>query len=78
MSPKKFGLSGMLFAILSLLISSSTHGQTPVKNVVLFHGAFADGSGWKVSTIQLPTLQFNFYSTIKIQLQWTLKPKKVI
>jgi len=30
-----------------MLSVQNVHGQTPVKNIVLVHGAFADGSGWK-------------------------------
>lgn len=39
-----------MFAVLlfSFLTASTSNAQTPtVKNVVLVHGAFADGSGWK-------------------------------
>jgi pimeloyl-ACP methyl ester carboxylesterase len=38
-----------LVAIASIMLISATyvHGQTPVKNIVLVHGAFADGSGWE-------------------------------
>ena len=36
------------FAILAaLLFTSVTYAQGPVKNIVLVHGAFADGSGWE-------------------------------
>lgn len=27
--------------------STASSGSNPVKNVVLVHGAFADGSGWR-------------------------------
>lgn len=37
-----------MIAIVSLLLTSTvTRSQTPVKNIVLVHGAFADGSGWE-------------------------------
>jgi len=36
------------FAILAaLLFADVTYAQGPVKNIVLVHGAFADGSGWE-------------------------------
>ena len=36
-------------ALLTLLMTGTTllHAQAPVKNIVLVHGAFADGSGWQ-------------------------------
>jgi pimeloyl-ACP methyl ester carboxylesterase len=34
-------------ATIMMLAVKNVHGQTPVKNIVLVHGAFADGSGWK-------------------------------
>ena len=39
----------LVIAIASIMLISSIniHGQTPAKNIVLVHGAFADGSGWK-------------------------------
>jgi len=42
---KLMGIPIMLFILLSL--STSVMSQTSVKNVVLVHGAFADGSGWE-------------------------------
>ena len=37
-----------LLALLFLILAGlSTSAQTPVKNIVLVHGAFADGSGWE-------------------------------
>jgi pimeloyl-ACP methyl ester carboxylesterase len=39
---------GIAFALLALLYVTTIQAQnTPVKNVVLVHGAWADGSGWK-------------------------------
>lgn len=40
-----------LVAIASIMLISSTYvqGQAPVKNIVLVHGAFADGSGWEAT-----------------------------
>ena len=41
--------AGIAFALLALLYVTTIQAQnTPVKNVVLVHGAWADGSGWKV------------------------------
>jgi pimeloyl-ACP methyl ester carboxylesterase len=39
------GISTMILA--SVFASNLLFAQTPVKNVVLVHGAFADGSGWE-------------------------------
>ena len=40
---------GIAFALLAPLYVTTIQAQnTPVKNVVLVHGAWADGSGWKV------------------------------
>jgi hypothetical protein len=39
---------GIAFALLAPLYVTTIQAQnTPVKNVVLVHGAWADGSGWK-------------------------------
>jgi pimeloyl-ACP methyl ester carboxylesterase len=60
-------------AITALLTSSVAHAQqaAPVKNIVLVHGAFVDGSGWKpvyeilvskgyhVSVVQQPLTSFD-------------------
>ena len=46
----KWKNSGFVLAILMLIAvfsSNSVSAQSHVKNVVLVHGAFADGSGWK-------------------------------
>ncbi|AXA43256.1 alpha/beta fold hydrolase [Rhizobium leguminosarum] len=48
----KFALIGALAAAGALLVNNSASAQTipdtqAVKNVVLVHGAFADGSGWR-------------------------------
>ena len=46
LTPQKIvAIPVMLFAI--LLLHTAVIAQTPVKNVVLVHGAFADGSGWE-------------------------------
>jgi pimeloyl-ACP methyl ester carboxylesterase len=37
----------MIAALLFVWCAGATHAQTPVKNIVLVHGAFADGSGWE-------------------------------
>lgn len=34
-------------ATIMMLSANNVYGQTPAKNIVLVHGAFADGSGWK-------------------------------
>lgn len=39
-------LKGITFLAV-LLFTSTAYAQTPVKNIVLVHGAFADGSGWE-------------------------------
>lgn len=36
-----------LFAFLLFSTATRSAAQTPVKNIVLVHGAFADGSGWE-------------------------------
>jgi pimeloyl-ACP methyl ester carboxylesterase len=45
MPQKLVGVSIMMFIF--LLFNITVFGQKPVKNVVLVHGAFADGSGWE-------------------------------
>src|SRR5688572_27332746 len=42
-------IAGSLLAALFLLLSTGSQAQssTPVKNILLVHGAFADGSGWE-------------------------------
>ena len=42
-----FGVSRMLLTFFLSVMVGIAFGQTPVKNVVLVHGAFADGSGWE-------------------------------
>jgi pimeloyl-ACP methyl ester carboxylesterase len=39
-------ITSMIIGIL-MMSTSSAWSQTPVKNIVLVHGAFADGSGWE-------------------------------
>ena len=46
-SPKRIGAISFLMSFLILMFINSSYAQTPVKNVVLVHGAFADGSGWE-------------------------------
>src|SRR4030095_3858789 len=42
----------VFFLIVSVMLISSVQSVAQVKNIVLVHGAFADGSGWqKVYTI---------------------------
>src|ERR1700759_5515105 len=46
----KWKISGFVLSLLitaTLLSVQVLNAQTPIKNVVLVHGAFADGSGWK-------------------------------
>lgn len=43
---KKTWLKGISFLAV-LLFTGAAYAQTPVKNIVLVHGAFADGSGWE-------------------------------
>ena len=47
----KWRNAGFVFAILlgmALFFGNTVNAQSPVKNVLLVHGAFTDGSGWKV------------------------------
>lgn len=39
--------SVLMLAMLTLLFANPAIAQKPVKNIVLVHGAFADGSGWQ-------------------------------
>jgi len=43
---KEVVLTALMFSVLMLGVAAKTNAQQ-VKNVVLVHGAFADGSGWK-------------------------------
>jgi pimeloyl-ACP methyl ester carboxylesterase len=59
---KKKILSTMAAAIIALTLllhTNSTHAQVAVKNVVLVHGAFADGSGWELVYSQLKKRGYN-------------------
>lgn len=47
MSSIRNPINSMLMLFLLLMMVNFSYGQTPVKNVVLVHGAFADGSGWE-------------------------------
>jgi pimeloyl-ACP methyl ester carboxylesterase len=42
-------IAGLLLPVILLLVSTISRAQetTPIKNIVLVHGAFADGSGWE-------------------------------
>ncbi|MBV8274690.1 MAG: alpha/beta hydrolase, partial [Verrucomicrobia bacterium] len=40
-------MRGCLFAASSLVLASSALAAPAIKNVVLVHGAFVDGSGWE-------------------------------
>jgi pimeloyl-ACP methyl ester carboxylesterase len=48
---KQSGTTRIIMAMLSIVVLTGwghmATAQTPVKNVVLVHGAFADGSGWE-------------------------------
>lgn len=61
-----------VLSVLVLLLAPMAHGQRPpIKNVVLVHGAWVDGSGWKptydilvndgysVSVVQEPLTSFD-------------------
>ena len=46
------GLRNLLGSIMvmifsAVIVTATANAQTPVKNIVLVHGAFADGSGWE-------------------------------
>lgn len=41
------GKAWLFIALAILLQAGAMYAQTPVKNIVLVHGAFADGSGWE-------------------------------
>lgn len=47
MSSIRNPINSMLMLFLLLMMVNFSYGQTAVKNVVLVHGAFADGSGWE-------------------------------
>ncbi|MDB5151605.1 MAG: hypothetical protein JWR54_356 [Mucilaginibacter sp.] len=63
-------ITATLLLNLLLLSAAISQGQVPVKNIVLVHGAFVDGSGWKpvydilvkkgyhVSIVQQPLTSF--------------------
>ena len=40
-------LMSIALVVWLLFFALNTFAQTPVKNIVLVHGAFADGSGWE-------------------------------
>lgn len=69
--------AALLFANLSLGIpSASAQGARPpeIKNVLLVHGAFADGSSWaKV----IPALQEKGYHVVAVQIPLTSLPDDV-
>jgi pimeloyl-ACP methyl ester carboxylesterase len=44
---KNSGIALAILMAMALLFGNTVKAQMPVKNVVLVHGAFADGSGWK-------------------------------
>lgn len=44
---KKGLVAIMAIALMACLSPRTTKAQAPVKNIVLVHGAFADGSGWE-------------------------------
>src|SRR5258705_14001902 len=48
----------MVLAMTALLLSASLADAAPVKNIVLVHGAFADGSSW---SRVIPILQAKGY-----------------
>src|SRR5687768_1061328 len=48
-----------LFASALLFVTAQVYSQAPVKNIVLVHGAFADGSGWAAVYKILKTKGYN-------------------
>ena len=58
----------LLIPVLSLVValpaSFSARAATPVQNIVLVHGAFADGSSWSKV---IPLLQAKGYNVIAVQ-----------
>lgn len=45
---KKLFITGVLFfSLLTLTVMSNAQTATGIKNIVIVHGAFADGSGWQ-------------------------------
>ena len=47
MNITNFGGSITLVCVALLAFATDPANAAPVKNIVLVHGAFADGSGWK-------------------------------
>jgi pimeloyl-ACP methyl ester carboxylesterase len=43
----KWIVASMIMMLILNMASNKAAAQTPVKNIVLVHGAFADGSGWE-------------------------------
>ena len=37
----------VIFSLLNISVMSNAQTETNIKNIVLVHGAFADGSGWQ-------------------------------
>ena len=46
-SKTRFAASIVAIAVMLFISPSRSYGQASVKNIVLVHGAFADGSGWE-------------------------------
>jgi hypothetical protein len=44
---RKAGFALAILMLFTLFSGNAIHGQSPVKNVLLVHGAFTDGSRWK-------------------------------
>jgi hypothetical protein len=58
-------IHGLILAILAILLSSTrAQAGTPVKNIVLVHGAFADATSW-LSVI--PLLEADGYHVVAVQ-----------
>jgi len=53
------GLLAQVLLITLLLTAGSAQAQTPVKNIVLVHGAFADGSGYEALYQLLKAKEYN-------------------
>jgi pimeloyl-ACP methyl ester carboxylesterase len=43
---KLYAIAALVFLLMGATLNAAAAGPTGIKNVVLVHGAFADGSGW--------------------------------
>ena len=58
------GLCASAFTALALMLGAAAGHAAPVKNIVLVHGAFADGSSWSKV---IPLLQAKGYNVTAVQ-----------